>query len=212
MINLDILGSPMDSRGNIDDLNIRIFSEGPDDSPSRAAARAIELIGLNHIPDMGIDIQTTGDREGRYSDHLSFSEAGYPSIRLIQSLENQARQNSSSDTIDQIQAAYLTRVTRSILTIVTALADGLAPPQNIALRDNGNGIRTLVWEPIPGASGYIIALRRPNSLNYEQFEWNGTETSVTWDGFVPERFVGLAIAAKDANGLMGPLSPEFPIR
>ena len=212
MINLDILGSPMDSRGNIDDLNIRIFSEGPDDSPSRAAARAIELIGLNHIPDMGIDIQTTGDREGRYSDHLSFSEAGYPSIRLIQSLENQARQNSSSDTIDQIQAAYLTRVTRSILTIVTALADGLAPPQNIALRDNGNGIRTLVWEPIPGASGYIIALRRPNALNYEQFEWNEGETSVTWDGFVPERFVGLAIAAKDANGLMGPLSPEFPIR
>jgi hypothetical protein len=37
-------------------------------------------------------------------------------------------------------------------------------------------------------------------------------TSVTWDGFMPDRFTGLAIAARDARGLMGPLSAEFKIR
>ena len=213
MINLDILGSPVDRSGRIDDRNLRVFSTGPNESPSRQAARAVELIALNFIPNMGFDLMDSSDREGRYSDHLSFSEAGYPAIRIIQSLENQARQNSSSDTIDQVQAAYLTHVTQSILTAVTSLADGLHPPRNIALREAGNGARTLVWESIPGASGYIVALRRPNALRYEQFEINepGT-TSVTWDGFVPERFVGLAIAAKDSEGLMGPLSPEFVIR
>lgn len=213
MINLDIIGNPVDRNGAIDDRNIRVFSEGPNESPSRQAARAVELIALNHVPNLGIDIMPAPDREGRYSDHLSFSEAGYAAIRFIQSLENQSRQNSRNDTIDQVQAAYLTRVTQSVLTIVTSLADGLRPPNNIALRDSGNGARTLVWEPIPGASGYIVALRRPNSLRYEQFEINEQETtSITWDGFVPGRFIGLAIAAKDSGGLMGPLSPEFVIR
>lgn len=212
MMSLDIIGSPVGANGAVDDRGLRVYSDGPDDSRSRTAARTVELIMLNHVPDMELFVESAADREGRYSDHLSFSEAGYPAIRFIQSLEDTARQHTSRDTIDQIQAAYLTRVTRSILTIVTAMADGLAPPRNIALRDNGNGIRTLVWEPIPGATGYVVALRRPNAVRYEQFEWNESETSVTWDGFVPERFVALAIAAKDANGLMGPLSPEFPIR
>jgi hypothetical protein len=212
MINLDIIGSPVDRTGAMDDRTVRIFSDGPNESLSRQAARTVELIALNHVPVMALNIQDSSDREGRYSDHLSFSEAGYPAIRFIQSLENQARQNSSRDTIEQVQAGYFTRVTQTVLTVVTSLADGLPPPRNIALREGG-GARTLVWEPIPGASGYVVALRRPNALRYEQFEINEPDTtSITWDGFVPDRFVGLAIAAKDANGMMGPLSVEFEIR
>lgn len=213
MLNMDIIGSPTGRNGALDEGSIRAFSMGPDDSPSRQAARAIELIALNHVPNMVINVQPAADREGRYSDHLSFSDAGYPAVRLIESVEDQTRQHSQTDTIDQVQAGYLTRVTQTILTILTSLADGLHPPRNIALREAGNGARTLVWEPVPGASGYIVALRPPNALRYEQFEINDpATTSVTWDGFVPERFVAVAIAAKDSEGLMGPLSAEFTIR
>jgi hypothetical protein len=210
MINLDIIGSPSDGSGRTDDRTMRIFSSGPNESPSRHLARTLELIALNHVPYLSLTIQDAEDREGRYSDHLSFSEAGYPAVRLIESLEDTSRQHNDRDTIDGIQAAYLTRNTQAVLTITNALANGLRPPRNIALREAGNGARTLVWEPIPGATGYIVALRRPNALRYEQFEI--AETSVTWDGFVPSRFAALAIAAKDSEGLMGPLSPEFIIR
>jgi hypothetical protein len=213
MINMDIIGSPWDANGAMNDSMVRIYSTGPNESPSRHAARMIELIASVHVPYMTIGLQDAEDRQNRYSDHMSFSEAGYPAVRFVEGLENTSRQHNDRDTIDGIQGAYLTRVTQTILTVVTSLADGLQPPRNMALRDADSGLRTLVWEPIPGAAGYIVALRRPNALNYDYFEINEPNTtSVTWDGFVPSRFVGLAIASRDAEGLMGPLSPEFTIR
>ena len=58
-----------------------------------------------------------------------------------------------------------------------------------------------------------VRMRRPNAQHYDHFPVNepGT-TSITWDGFVPDRFESVAIATTDAEGLMGPLSEEFPIR
>ena len=148
MIALDIIGSPMDANGAIDDHSMRVYSAGPNDLPSRQVARELELIVLNHVPSMSLNMVDAVDREGRYSDHISFNEAGYPAVRLIESLEDLSRQHNERDTIDGVQPAYLTKTTQTILTIVTALADGLPPPRNIALRDAGNGARTLIWEPI----------------------------------------------------------------
>ncbi len=212
MINMDSIGSPRDAEGNVDTGSLRVFSAGPHDSPSREAARTVELVALNHVPDLVFTLQDSEDRAGRFSDHVSFSEAGIPALRLIQSLEDSTRQNNDRDTINIVQADYLARVTRSVLGIVTSLADGPRPPRNIALREADDGARTLVWEPVPGASGYIVALRRPGASRYEQFEKTDGSTSVTWDGFVPQNFVSLAIAARDSNGLMGPLSEVFRIR
>jgi len=211
MINMDSIGSPRDARGNVDSGSLRVYSAGPADSPSREAARTVELVAFKHAPDMAFTLQDAADRANRFSDHLSFSEAGIPAMRLIQSLEDYTRQNNARDTIDIVQADYLTRVTRAVLGVIVALADGPRPPRNIALREAGDGARTLVWEPVPGAGGYIVALRRPGAGRYEHFEIEG-DTSVTWDGFVPQNFVSLAIAARDSNGLMGPLSEVFPIR
>jgi hypothetical protein len=211
MINLDMLGSHMGNGGLINDRDIRIFSEGPNEtSRARQVARGISLIAANHAPDMELKIVDGIDRQGRYGDHMSFSEAGYTAVRIMQALEDASRQHNERDTIDGLQADYFTRITRTVLTIVVSLADGLRPPQNLALRDAANGLRTLVWEPVPGASGYIVGLRPPEALYYQYFPVE--ENSITWDGFVPERFAGVVISARDANGLMGPTSAEFPIR
>lgn len=212
MINMDIIGSQTGPDGSIDDRNIRLFSAGPNESPSRQLAREIELIALKHVPNMTVQLQDSQDRSNRYSDHQSFSDVGYPAVRFIEALEDVSRQHNDRDTIDDVQGAYLTRATQTILTVITALADGLRPPVNIALREAGNSLRTLVWEPVAGASGYVVALRRPNALEYEYFEVdNPMTTNITWDSFVSTRFVGLAISAIDSEGLMGPLSPEFRI-
>lgn len=213
MLNMDIIGSQTGANGEIDDRRIRLFSVGPNEgSPSRQLARNIDLIDqqLDAPLDVVVQDSDTGDRARRYSDHLSFSEAGFPAVRFIESLEDRNRQHTPQDTSDDIQASYLVASTRTILTSLVALADGLPPPQNIVLREADQGKRTLVWETVPGAASYLIALRRPGGLTYDTaFPWVGN--SVDWDGFVSTQFVGLVVCAVDGSGLIGPPSREYVI-
>jgi hypothetical protein len=155
-------------------------------------------------------VHDTVDREGRYSDHISFSDAGYAAVRFIEALEDPSRQHSDRDTIDGIQAGYLQSATQTILAVMTALADGPPPPENIVLRAAGNNERTLVWDGVSGATGYIVALRRPNGLIYSDYFPMNTN-SVTWDGFVADKYISLAIASVDEKGLIGPMSFEYAI-
>lgn len=210
MINMDIIGSSTAPNGAIDDTRIRLFSAEPNESPSRHIARTLNLVAERHVPSMSIELQPSGDREGRYSDHLSFSDAGYPAVRFIEMLENPNAQHNDRDLIENIRVSYLVRATQTILACVTALADGPRPPQNISLRDDGSGLRTLVWETTPDAVSYLVALRQPGGLIYGNY-FEVSSNSVQWDGFRAERFQGVAIAAQDRTGLMGPLSFEFTI-
>ncbi len=210
MINMDIIGSSTGADGAVNDREIRLYSAEPNESRSRQLARALNLIAEYHALDLNIIVQETVDREGRYGDHMSFSDAGYPAVRFIEALEDPTRQHSDRDTIDYIRASYLQSATQAILACLTALADGPPPPENIALRPAENGQRTLAWERAPGATGYIVALRRPDGLIFSDY-FPMTDISVTWDGFVASRYTSLAIASVDDNGLIGPLSFEFQI-
>ncbi len=208
MLNMDIIGSSTGPNGAVIDDQIRVFSAEPNTSPSRNLARAINLIASRHIPMMSTSIEATGDRQGRYSDHLSFSDAGFPAVRFIEYLEDPNRNHTDRDTIDAVRPSYLLRSTQTVLGVLTALADGPRPPRSISLRDNGDGTRTLVWETPPGAASYIVALRQPGSLVYNSL-FNSSSNSVTWDGFTASRWEAIAIASRDANGLMGPVSQEY---
>ena len=210
MINMDIIGSSTGADGSVNDREIRLYSAEPNESRSRQLARSLNLIAEYHALDLNIIVQETVDREGRYGDHMSFSDAGYPAVRFIEALEDFTRQHSDRDTIDDIQAGYLRSATQTILTGMTALADGPPPPENIVLRPAENGQRTLVWERAPGATGYIVALRRPDGLIFSDY-FPMSDISVTWDGFVASRYTSLAIASVDQNGLIGPMSFEFEI-
>ncbi|MEO1439980.1 MAG: M20/M25/M40 family metallo-hydrolase [Chloroflexota bacterium] len=204
-INVDAIGSQRYADGRVNDRQIRVFSQGPNDSsPSRQLARFTETVALNYVPQMEIVVQDALDRRGRYGDHFSFTEAGYPAVRFIEMAENTAYLDTT-DTIDGVSPGYFQRATQTILTVVTVMADGLQPPTNITLRDNGNGTQTLVWNAVPNAGGYLVALRTPDSMIFQQFET--TQNSVTWDGFAA--YESIAVAAKDSEGLMGPLSPEI---
>ncbi len=208
MINLDTIGNLRGADGTINDGQMRLFSGGPNEgSASRQLARSIEVISAEHNTGMDLMMQDALDRPGRYGDHFSFEEAGYPSVRFIEGLED-TRYADSTDTIDGVHPDYLKRATQTVLSVVKSLADGPRPPRNITLRDNGDGTRTLLWEPAPGATSYVVALRRPDGLIYYQ-RFPVSDTSVRWDGFVPQQYAGLAVASVDSTGLMGPLSNEL---
>src|SRR5690606_11302120 len=52
MINVDTVGSVNDPRGNVNDRELRIFSQGPDESPSRDMARMIDFMIENYSTDL----------------------------------------------------------------------------------------------------------------------------------------------------------------
>jgi len=206
MINLDTIGNIHDFNGNREDRYLRVFSEGPNDtSVSRRLAREANFLGHNYNLAIDLHVMDAVDRENRYGDHQSFSDLGYPAIRFINAFEEK-RNADPTDTIEFIEPEYLRRSTQAALALVTALADGPRPPANIALRERDGGKNELVWEPVEDAASYIIALRPAGSLIYaDQLPIN--ETKVVWAGF--SDYAGIAIAARDARGLIGPLSHEI---
>ncbi|MFN8373327.1 MAG: M20/M25/M40 family metallo-hydrolase [Anaerolineae bacterium] len=210
MINMDIIGSSTGADGQYNDRQVRMFSAGPNESLSRQLARGLDLVDNIYVSEMDVIVQDGEDRPGRYGDHMSFSEVGYPAVRFVEATENRERQHNDSDVSSALQPLYLTHSTQTILAGLTSLADGPRPPLNVSLRINGDGTQTLFWEPVVSASNYLVVLRRPGSLVYD--DWFQTqETSTSWDGFVSTRYEALAIASYDANGLIGPLSAEYRI-
>jgi hypothetical protein len=208
MFNMDIIGSSDDANGSINDSQIRLYSQGPNESPSRQLARAVNLITFTHMPTMETLVQDAPDRDGRYGDHMSFGEAGYPAVRFIEVNEEIDRHHTVRDNMEDIEPTYLTRSTQTVLTALVAMADGPRAPRNVVVRDNGNGTRTLVWEAVPDAASYIVALRYPGSIVYNQY-FETTQNSITSEIFTADRIEGIAISAKDRDGLMGPLSAEY---
>lgn len=207
MINLDIIGSTTNREGAVNDYQIRVFAQGPDDSPSRQLARAAQFIARKYPGTLAIDVQEAEDRTGAFSDHLSFSEAGYAAIRFTEMNEEPERRHTERDTIDDVQFGYLLKATQTIYTVAVVLADGPRPPGEMVLRDNTDGTQRLVWDAVPDAASYIVVVRPSGSAIYQEFE---TEMNyVDWDGF--ERFISLAIAPKDAAGEIGPPSTEYAI-
>ncbi len=213
VLTLDTIGNIYGPNNEVNDHQMRVFSDDQYNSPSRQLSRIMNLIATTYVPDMQVVVQAAGDREGRWGDHLSFTSRGYPAIRMIEAIQDPARQNNTLDTMEIINPSYLTRTTKVALATLATLADGLQPPSNISVRSSPNdpSNHTLVWSPVEGAAGYIIALRQPNALTYNQILNVNAANSLTWSGFTPDRFETVAIAAVDTAGRWGPFSPEYSL-
>lgn len=218
MINLDSIGNTNDRTGKVD-ASLRIFScEGEsictDGGKSRNLARAVEFLGFAHNAVLPMSVESVADREGRYGDHFSFSEQGYPAIRFISTLEEWPN-GSARDTIEYVERDYFRQSVQSIMMIAVALADGLQPPRQITVRNTDGGM-SLVWESVPNATGYTIALRLPNQQRYDhQLDCTPQTdyckgTTLTWSGL--GAYAGVAIASRGPDGLLGRLSLEYVLQ
>jgi hypothetical protein len=201
MLALDIVG---DAAGPAGEGAIRVFSADPPDSPSRQLAHTVELIGERYVPGLDVQVQSAPDRPYRYSDHLSFSEAGIPAARLIEPLEDPSRQHSPLDTPEFVSASYLRRATQLTLAALASLAWG--PDAPAAPAPSGD---RLAWPPVEGAAGYRVALRAENSLTYQEAlivasPWIERAALQGWER--------IAVAAIGPDGSISALSPEAAIQ
>lgn len=197
MMVLDIIGN---SAGPAGESEIRVFAappgDGQIDSESRALARYTALHAALYLDGFNAQVQPTVDREGRFSDHVPFSDLGVPAVRLIELIEDVDRQHSGVDFPQYVSPVYLQRSTRLALINLVSLAQGYPSPQVRVEND------TYAWEALPGAGGYLISTQS-NSLSPPQYTRVHAETLT----FTPEtegQLVGVALV--DETGIVGPFS------
>ncbi len=122
VLNNDIIGSEVAGDGRADTNSVRVFSEDPNDSPSRQLARYIKEIGERYVPSMRVDLIFRGDRFSRGGDHTPFNQENFTAVRLSSAEENYANQHTASDTFANMSVPYTTRVTRINGAVAATLA------------------------------------------------------------------------------------------
>ena len=139
VLNNDIIGSDVSGNGMSANNHLRVFSEGPEDSPSRALARYTKEIAERYMPSMTVDLIFRHDRFGRGGDHTSFVAQGFAAVRLTTPSENFANQHTATDTFANASVPYTTRVAKVNAAVLATLA--LAPKPPVVSRPMGSGAR-----------------------------------------------------------------------
>ncbi|OBX20241.1 peptidase M28 [Erythrobacter sp. QSSC1-22B] len=194
VLNNDVVGNSCGSDGYCDPDHVRVFSEGPradltdslraaqrreggeNDSPSRNLSRWID--GLAEQDEAGLDVRQIWrvDRMGRGGDQIPFLEAGYPAVRFSVAVEDYEHQHQDlrvedgtayGDTVDEMDFAYLAKVTQLNVRALDQLASVPIPPVPTAQA----AVRTdtlLEWKGVAGASGYVVKMRRTDEPDWTQ--------------------------------------------
>ena len=184
LFNNDIIGNSLGGNGRVDDRTVRVFSEEPDDSPSRQVARYVKAVGERYVPSMTVDTIFRYDRFGRGGDHTPFNQEGFPAVRITVSNENYSRQHTVSDTTEGVDMKYLAHVAQVNIASLASLA--LAPSAPQVQDDQGRPMigrgpsgydAALRWTPGPGVvGGYAIVMRKTTSPDWEKELRVGTVT------------------------------------
>ena len=137
MLNNDIIGTDVSGDGRSANSHLRIFSEGPEDSPGRALARYVKEIGERYMPSMTVDLIFRRDRFSRGGDHTSFTREGYAAVRFTTPSENYANQHTATDTFANASPSYAARATKVNGAVLASLA--LAPKPPVVSRPRPQG-------------------------------------------------------------------------
>jgi hypothetical protein len=206
VLNNDIVGGLAGGDGATDNRCVRVFSEGPEDSPSRQIARAIRRQAALYVPSQEVRLVARHDRFGRGGDHTAFNQNGYPGVRFTEAKENYSRQHTAEDTLNGVSPAYLARNAKVNAAALAVLA--LAPPapsvldgQKRPLLERGSSgyDATLRWNPSPGATGYRVFWRRAWEADWEHEKDVGNVTEAVFPGLSIDDCV-FGVAALGAAG------------
>jgi hypothetical protein len=132
VLNNDIIGSEVSGNGVIDNRRVLVFSEDPNDSPSRSIARFARRIGERYFPELTVDLIFRYDRFGRGGDHTAFNQQGYPAVRVTTPNENFANQHTPTDTFANTSPSYTAKVVKMNAAVAAAMA--LAPRAPVVSR------------------------------------------------------------------------------
>jgi hypothetical protein len=205
VLNNDIVGGARGGRGTADTSRVRVFSEGPEDAPSRQLARHVRRQAALYVPGHEVTLVARSDRFGRGGDHTPFNQHGVAAVRLTESQEFYEHQHTVDDTPESVSSGYLARNARVNAAASAVLA--LAPPAPVVSDEKARPLvgrgksgydAELRWTASPGAAGYVVFWRRawgPDWQHERRVEGTGlTLPDVSIDDYV------FGVAAVDAAG------------
>ncbi len=218
ILNNDIIGTELGGAGANDKNRVLVFSEDPNDSPSRQLARFVHATAGKYCPGMMAEMIFRYDRFGRGGDHIPFNQQGYAGVRFTTPNENYSQQHSALDTFSNASPAYATRVVRINAAAAAALAWAPAPP----ITSGGGGGSTnrpglsrgagydaeLRWSEPPGQTniaGFVVVTRSTTSPDWEKEIWVGNGHHYILP-YTPIDQIVLGVKAVDDAGHESPVS------
>lgn len=206
VFNNDIIGNSTGGNGIVDSRTVRVFSEGPEDSPSRQMARYIRRWASAYVPGHQVRLIAREDRFGRGGDHTAFNRMGYAGVRFSESRENYDRQHEPADTWDGVDFEYLARNARvnaaAVATVALAPpAPDVAGPRGPMLGRGASGYDAhLRWEASPGAAGYRVVWREAWGPDWEHQVYVGAETELVLPHISIDDYIfGVAAVGPDGH-------------
>lgn len=234
VLNNDIVGNPTGADGTTDPTHVRVFSEGtraietPEqaehrrynggevDSPSRNLARFIGAVTERILPEFRVRMIYRTDRYRRGGDQVPMLAAGFPAVRLTESIENYNREHQDvrvengveyGDRLDGIDYPYLANVVRVNAISLAALAMAPAPPLDVKIEGAVSLDTTVSWSAVPGAASYRVWWRDTTSPVWTSSKDAGDATSLLLkDVNIDDWFFG--VSSVSADGYASPI--EFP--
>src|SRR6201996_3260180 len=223
--------------GNIDSIDLRIFSLGDVNSANKQWARYVkleykEMLSSQVSVPTNINIMEPDDRSGRGGDHQAFTGIGYTAVRFTQANEDGNAASTSStykdrehdvadslgrwnNTLGAYDSIYLNSnyLARNTLVNANSLAMVALGPDTITMKGTlwtFNSIRaTFSSGYTPAPAGYRVAVRSSTNDWDTVFTVTG-QTSAVWT--IPygsnTTFYARA-AAMDANGIESQFSTEY---
>ncbi|MGE5245645.1 MAG: M28 family peptidase [Betaproteobacteria bacterium] len=213
VLNNDIVGNDRGGSGIVDGATIRVYSEGPEDSPSRELARFVRRWGARYVPSHKVRLMARPDRFGRGGDHTAYNENGFAAVGFRESRENFARQHGPLDLFVGTSPAYLARNARVDAAAAATLA--LAPPAPVVDDERGQPTisrapsgydANLRWQASPGAVAYRIFWREAWGPDWQHDMLVGNVTDVVLPNMQIDDYV-FGVAAVDAAGHESLVSP-----
>lgn len=209
VLNNDIVGGSRGGNGIVDSGSLRVFSEGPEDSPSRALARYVKRQAALYVPAHRVRLIARHDRFGRGGDHTAFNQHGFPAVRVSEAAENYAQQHTALDTPEGVDFAYLARNARVNAAALAGMA--LAPPPPVVVEERQGRSQPMLdrqpsrydarlrWKPSPGAAGYRIFWRDSWTLEWQSERSVGNVSEVVLKDVSIDDYV-FGVAALSALG------------
>ena len=201
-----------------EEANIRRYTGGEVDSPSRNLARYIDVMADQYFPNLDVMMVYRLDRFGRGGHHRPFNEAGFPGVRVMEAFENYNRQHQDlrtengikyGDVIEGVNFPYAAKMTALNAVTMAALAKAPAPPQDVKIEGAVQPSTTLKWKKVssdknPKIAGYKVYWRLTTSAVWTNSRFVGNVNEYTLKNVIIDNY-NFGVSSVSEEGYESPV-------
>jgi hypothetical protein len=221
MICPDMISHIRTAAGAVDSMSCRLYADAAPGlagtaNASRNLERYLRWVGQEYVAGFSMQVNAAGDRPGRGSDHLSFSDRNFPSLRVIETNEDLAYQHGPNDIPANTTPTYARRIAQVTCGALLTMLD--APPRTpkpvLTAQPEGGGILVTVPDSVALDSGghFLLSIRDLTHVDYDSIVNLDTARSYVWAGGVVGTLYAFGLSRTDAEGLPSPFTAEAMLR